>query len=83
MVRLAVGDVVAKMSLRIANMVQSCELIKYFRFTTLLKTFQSWKSNQPQSSSLQTATNNHKQTTKKRNTLIIATNPAYPNSQAS
>ncbi|PMD59462.1 uncharacterized protein K444DRAFT_663863 [Hyaloscypha bicolor E] len=44
---------------------------------------ESWKSNQPQSSSLQTATNNHKQTTKKRNTLIIATNPAYPNSQAS
>jgi hypothetical protein len=45
MVRLAVGDVVAKMSLKIANMVRSCELIKYFRFTTLLKTFQSWKSN--------------------------------------
>jgi hypothetical protein len=72
MVRLAAGHVVAKMSLRIANMVRSCELIKFFRFMTLKLVV--LKNNQPQSSSLRTATNNHRQTTKTRNILVIATN---------
>ena len=73
MVRLAAGDVVAKMSLRISNMVRSCELIKFFRFTTL-KLVVLKDNHQPQTNSLRTATSNHRQTTKTRNILVMATN---------